>query len=147
VTSAAIDVKEENIIQLRVVIDRSVIEAFLNEGRRAITRRVYPANPLTSMNVQLYTICALSETCHSPYINITTVGLRDANITDYLDGSDVIPVDDEDKNSNDIFSFKWVVVSVVCGVFGVLLLVGISIYGMNRKRLNENQNDINQNLL
>lgn len=50
-------------VDVQVIVDHSVVEAFIGDGRRAITRRVYPTNPTKSTGVQLYAKCNASGAC------------------------------------------------------------------------------------
>lgn len=112
-------------VQLRVIVDHSVIESYLAEGRQVITRRVYPALPNTSIYVQAYAQCS-GVGCTCAFANITTYELRRAAIEPYS-ASD----DDEDtgsdtsSNSNDTTA-PWVVgVSSAAGV--VLLAIAVAV--------------------
>ena len=69
-------------IDLSLIVDQSVVETFLSGGRRANTRRVYPAFPATSVRVMAIAQCAPTHPdCACRFINVTSWSLRSANIT------------------------------------------------------------------
>jgi len=85
VSSASIDVDaaQNGTVQLRLLLDHSVLEAFLADGRRSITRRVYPANAMTAVQTYAFADCASAAAanqsgCSCQFHDITTYQLRDA---------------------------------------------------------------------
>ena len=68
-------------VELHVIIDHSIIEAFAAQGIRAATRRVYPSDPNSAVNVQLFGSCGSSSSCQCKFSSIWSSNLRAANIT------------------------------------------------------------------
>lgn len=73
-------------IQLRVIVDHSVIESFVDGGAQAITRRVYPATPGSSVNVLAFVDCSevavpSTTNCQAAFTDLSTYMLRSVTIT------------------------------------------------------------------
>lgn len=83
--SATLNLHTSSSVQLRVIVDHSVVETFLQEGSAAMTRRVYPANASSSVQVQAIAQCQpgapQSDSCSCWFENVTSWVLRSANIT------------------------------------------------------------------
>lgn len=80
--------EDEGLVQLQVLVDHSVIEAFLEGGRRTSTRRVYPAKPTQSIEVMAYSKCHTPGTCAPCLLhNVSSWALRNANITTGTDST------------------------------------------------------------
>jgi sucrose-6-phosphate hydrolase SacC (GH32 family) len=100
-------------LEFHVVIDHSVVEAFLADGRRAITRRVYPATPTESTGVQLY-----SKSGQCSFSSVSSWVLRNAEIS----SSDT----DASSSSNDDASASledWELAVVIVSSIVVLMFV------------------------
>lgn len=55
VTSLSLTMKgDESVVRVRVFVDHSIVEAFVQGGRTRITSRVYPANPSLASGVAVY---------------------------------------------------------------------------------------------
>jgi beta-fructofuranosidase len=129
VSSSIIKLNELNLnedIDIRIIIDHSIIETYFNNGHRVITRRVYPSNPNESINIQLFSNNIIN------IINITTWNLRSANITTTISST----TSSSDNNNNDNFTEEiWIWI-----IIGVLLLLLLLLLYYNRDKYYKSSN-------
>ena len=89
-------------VEIQVIVDHSVIEAFLEGGRRAVTRRVYPSDPTKSIEVQAFSKCPGEGTCgQCTFTNLTLSVLRSVDIIDSLDSATDSSNNDDESNLED----------------------------------------------
>lgn len=107
-------------LNIRVIVDHSVIESFLADGRRVITRRVYPAYPSTSTGIQLYSICGNDTDCGS--CRFTTVQAWSLRTTNSI--SD----DEKTDSSGDIDQLETWYIALICVLFVVVIAALTAVY-------------------
>lgn len=107
-------------VELRVLVDHSVLESFLAGGAQAVTRRIYPADPAGAVAVATFLDCAAvsdPSSCSMTFANISTYVLRSAEITSSSSGGD-------DGNDATVFPFWGIILSVALGV-ALLVISGV----------------------
>jgi sucrose-6-phosphate hydrolase SacC (GH32 family) len=129
-----VSISSSTMIELQILLDHSVIESFLADGSRVITRRSYPTYPTTSNHLQLFASSGLTTTTVCSFSSVTIRKLRNANLTVYEESED--DGGNGSKNDDDELSSAMIglIVSVVLvGVAGV----GLMGYYLKRKSKGE----------
>lgn len=112
-------------IELRIVVDRSVVESFLDGGRRAITRRVYPLQA-DSTSIQIYSQCDgdSASPCVCEFTSISSWQLRDANISVYIPADqNSVPSDDSSSAKSEVLPVWAIVVAVLSGLLCLFVVM------------------------
>jgi sucrose-6-phosphate hydrolase SacC (GH32 family) len=134
-----------SVVNMRVIVDRSVIELFFADGKQVITRRVYPNSPDSSIQVFAFVSCEDDLNCECSFERVDAWRLRHANITTLDDNADDSPPPSDDEGGSDgndqdedtlseiIGIPSWAAVSVIV-VLGVCLVVGIVKFRDHYKR-------------
>ena len=79
-SSLLLDDHESSTVQLRAILDHSVVESFLGVGgERAVTRRVYPSVPESATNVQLFASCGDgNNVCECAFVSTNSWSMRNS---------------------------------------------------------------------
>lgn len=127
---AALSLDTAGSVQLRALLDHSVLESFLGSGgERVVTRRVYPSEPDVAINAQLISRCGDGVgACSCSFTDVSTYILRSSTEM-RSDSSD----EDEDKGRRVVFI---VVVTVI-----VLPMIGYFVYRLMKRHRDVNDKD------
>lgn len=114
-----IDSNLESTLELRTIVDHSVVESFLGSiAERAVTRRSYPSNPTQAINVHLFSRCGDGNSaCLCDFRNSNSWKLRSTSQSQS---------DDDSNKSN----FIWVYIFI--GVVGFVAIIVFAIFLVRR---------------
>jgi hypothetical protein len=125
-------------VQLQILLDHSVIESFLAEGTRVITRRSYPSYPDTSTHLQLFASSSQSTNttvtptvCSFAFVSIKK--LRNANLTEYSEE----PPSPSNRSEDDDAVLSSAMIAVVVIVVVAVVGLGLGGYYLLRRRQTE----------
>ena len=115
-------------VDLRVIVDHSVVESFLAGGRRVVTRRVYPSSPEESTGIQLFSKCFDQENCGV---------CRFTSATSWSMRSTSAPLDDDYDSSSSSDSFgsdlkAWEIALVILIPVVAISAIGLFCYCRGR---------------
>lgn len=119
-------------VELHIIVDKSVVEAFFANGTRVATRRVYPSNIEDAINVQVFSQCG-EVPCQCKFNSIRSWSMRSANITDSEEIADSFK---KSHDNDDGLSDSTVILTIVLPViFGMAFLVAASWIWIQRRNI------------